>query len=123
MDKRMFPLTPEEFKSRVSYLFSEGKLKSGRPPKISDYLMFCALMYVIRTGCAWRDLPQCYGPWHTVYTRFLRGSRSGLWWRILLTLQKKKVVTMDVVIIDSTTVDVHRHGSGGAEAVAAIAQA
>jgi transposase len=122
MDKRMFPMTKKEFEARVSHLFLEGKIKSGRPPNVSDYIMFCALMYVIRTGCAWRDLPKIYGPWHTIYTRFLRGSKSGLWWRILLTLQKKKVISMDVVIIDSTTIDVHRHGSGGRQAVAEMLQ-
>jgi transposase len=122
MDKRLFPLSPEDFKVRIGPLFSEGKIKSGRPPNVPDYLMFCALLYVIRTACAWRDLPKCYGPWHTVYTRFLRGSKNGLWWRILLTLQKKKVISMNTVIIDSTTIDVHRHGSGGRQVVAETLQ-
>jgi transposase len=67
---------------------------------------------VLRTGIPWRDLPTCYGNWHTIYTRFARGSESGLWWHVLMRLQQSKRLTMRVVIGDSTTFKVHRHGGG-----------
>jgi transposase len=69
-------------------------------------------LYVLRTGCPWRDLPSCYGNWHSIYMRFKRGSERGLWWRILITLQQHGKARLNIVLIDSTTWKVHRHGGG-----------
>ena len=52
------------------------------------------------------------GPWHTIYTRFKRWSENGLFWFLLYQLQQKKQVKIDCVWIDSTTINLHRHGSG-----------
>ena len=112
MDKRLFPVTPEFFNKEIKPLIEGSYIWRGRPPKIGHYLVFCGILYVLRTGCPWRDLPPIYGNWHTVYTRFKRGSERGLWWNILMILQKKKKLTMNVVIADSTAMKVHRHGGG-----------
>ena len=53
-----------------------------------------------------------FGPWHTLYTRFKRWSENGLFWFLVRTLQQKKKVSVDFTWIDSTTIGVHRHGSG-----------
>jgi transposase len=45
-----------------------------------------AIFYVLRTGVAWRDLPGCYGPWKSVYTRWRRWCALGLWQEILRLL-------------------------------------
>ena len=48
-----------------------------------------ALLGVLRDSlyvANWRDLPTCYGKWHSIYMRFKRGSGCGLWWHILMTL-------------------------------------
>ncbi|MGL5784570.1 MAG: transposase, partial [Alphaproteobacteria bacterium] len=47
-----------------------SKKKSGRPSKVDLYSFFCGVLYVLRTGLSWRDLPACFGNWHTIYTRF-----------------------------------------------------
>jgi transposase len=112
MDKRLFPVTPEFFGKEIEHLIEADYRREGRPPKVSHYLVFCAMLYVLRTGVAWRDLPRCYCYWHTVYLRFKRGSDRGLWWRILIALQQRKKLKMDVVLADSTTFKVHRHGGG-----------
>ena len=70
------------------------------------------MLYVLRTGIPWRDLPECYGNWHSVYLRFKRGSDRGVWWKVLLELQQLKKITMNIVLVDSTTMKVHRHGGG-----------
>jgi len=44
--------------------------------------------------------------------RFQRGNEKGLWWKILMNLQKEKRVKMNVVICDSSTFKYHRHGGG-----------
>ena len=66
--------------------FKDGR---GRPPLITDYDFFCAVLFVMRTGIAWRDLPTHYGCWHTVYTRFKRWSTSGWFWKLLQETGKK----------------------------------
>ena len=46
------------------------------------------MLFRISTGIPWRDLPDRYGPWQTVYSRHRRWSRSGLWGRVLAALQR-----------------------------------
>ena len=70
------------------------------------------ILWKLRTGVPWRDLPTCYGKWHPIYLRFRRGSERGVWWHILITLQQRKQLTLNVVLVDSTTFKVHRHGGG-----------
>ena len=70
------------------------------------------VLFVLRTGVSWRDLPSCFGNWHTVYTRFKHVRENCLFWSLLYRLQQSKKIKMDLVWIDSTTVSLHRHGSG-----------
>ncbi len=112
MDTRLFPVTPEFFQVTIKPLIDSCYSKAGRPPSISDYHVFCAMMYVLRTGIAWRDLPKCYGSWNEVYQRFKRSSDRGVWWKIILKLQSNKKLTLHIVLGDSTTFKVHRHGGG-----------
>jgi transposase len=126
MDTRLYPVTPEFFRLTILPLIEGRYIWKGRPPKISHYQTFCAILYVLRTGVPWRDLPKCYGNWHSIYTRFARGSESGLWWHVLMTLQQRKRLTLNAVIVDSTTFKVHRHGGGqkgGSKRKAATARA
>lgn len=46
------------------------------------------MLYWMHTGVPWRDLPERYGPWQTVYSRFRRWTRSGLWDQVLAKLQR-----------------------------------
>jgi transposase len=112
MNKRIYPITPDFFNKNILPIIEKSYIWRGRPPNISHYKVFCVIMYVLRTGSPWRDLPKCYGNWHTIYTRFKRGSEKGLWWRILIELQGRKKTKINIVMIDSTTMKVHRHGGG-----------
>ncbi len=112
MDQRLYPIPEEYFLTTISPLIEGGYIWKGRPPRISHYQVFCAILYVLRTGVPWRDLPKCYGYWHSIYLRFKRGSDRGLWWNILTTLQQQRKLTLNVVLVDSTTFKVHRHGGG-----------
>jgi transposase len=49
--------------------------------------MVMAMWYVLRTGVPWRDLPERFGPWSSVYTRFRRWCRGGLWARLFRRLR------------------------------------
>lgn len=112
MNKRLYPLSEEQFNEQVLPHLLSYKDGRGRPARISDYEFFCAVLYVLRTGVPWRDLPERYGAWHTIYTRFKRWSESGWFWDLLCTLQAGKHLKIDFTWVDSTTVGLHRHGSG-----------
>ena len=124
MDPRLYPISQEFFDQAILPLIEGSYIWKGRPPTISHYQVFCAILYALRTGIPWRDLPACYGKWHPIYLRFRRGSERGVWWRVLITLQQHKRLTLKVVLVDSTTWKVHRHGGGqkgGSTAGAGIA--
>ena len=63
-----------------------------------------------KTGCAWRDLPEKYGKWHSVHKRFLRWSRKGVWQAIFNTLAYS--ADKEWLMIDSTIVRVHQYACG-----------
>jgi transposase len=73
-------------------------------------------LWKLRTGAPWRDLPERYGPWRTVYARFARWQRDGTWDRLLAHAQTKSDAVGDViweVSIDRTAVRAHQHAAGG----------
>jgi transposase len=72
------------------------------------------IVFRYRTGCAWRDLPDQFGPWQTVWKRHARFSRDGTWDRILTRLQAAADGAGELdwnVSVDSTIVRVHQHGA------------
>jgi transposase len=70
------------------------------------------MLKMLRVSVPWRDCPREYGPWHTIYTRFKRWSENGLLWNIFFELKQNKIIELDIVFMDSTTIKVHRHGLG-----------
>ncbi|MEU0060502.1 transposase, partial [Streptomyces sp. NPDC006334] len=72
------------------------------------------MVYKIRTGISWRDLPERYGPWKTVYTRFRRYALDGVFTRALQQIQARADAAGDIdwlVQIDSTVVRAHQHAA------------
>ena len=86
--------------------------KTCRPPDIPHRQLINALLYVLKSGCSWRQVPKEYGNWHTIYTRFKRWSESGLFWKILRTLQGAGALKVKITSLDSTTVRAHHCASG-----------
>lgn len=109
---RMYPVSREFFDNHIDPLIASCYSKAGRPQTVSNYQIWNAMLYVLRTGIPWRDLPKCYGYWHTVYLRFKKGSDRGVWWHVLIKLQQDKRLYMNIVLADSTTIKIHRHGGG-----------
>ena len=71
-----------------------------------------AMLYRMRMGCPWRDLPDVFGCWNTIYKRFNAGSAAGKWVKIF----KAMVVEPDLewVFIDGSYVKAHQHSAGAA---------
>jgi transposase len=109
---RLYPIEEELFNRLVLPIIEGNYIWKGRPPKVPHYKAFCGILYILRTGIPWRDLPVEFGPWHTVYDRYNRGNARGLWEKVLMTLQNERGPCLNEVIIDSTTMKVHRHGGG-----------
>ena len=81
--------------------------------------MINGMVYKIRTGISWRDLPERYGPWKTVYTRFRRYALDGIFTRALQQMQARADAAGDIdwlVQIDSTIVRAHQHAAGARHA-------
>lgn len=60
----------------------------GRPRK-DDRQVLNGILWILGTGAPWRDLPERYGPWKTVYSRYRRWQRAGVWDRILEVLERR----------------------------------
>ncbi|MFJ2195323.1 IS5 family transposase [Streptomyces violaceusniger] len=83
---------------------------TGRP-RAGDRQVINGMVYKIRTGISWRDLPERYGPWKTVYTRFRRYALDGVFTRALQQIQARADAAGDIdwlVQIDSTIVRAHQ---------------
>jgi transposase len=106
-------LTNEQW-AKLEPLLPKGK-KSGRPPKHPKRQLINGIRFRVRTGVQWRDLPDRYGPWQTVYGLFRRWQRDGTWKQILTRLQAQAdadgLITWDVSV-DSTVARAHQHAAG-----------
>ncbi|MFJ3233639.1 IS5 family transposase [Streptomyces sp. NPDC086787] len=86
----------------------------GRPWRDHRQVMN-GMLWRLRTGAPWRDLPERYGPWQTVYERFARWETDGTWARLLEYVQVKDdaVGTVEwTVSVDSTINRAHQHAAG-----------
>lgn len=86
--------------------------RAGAPCELSDRDFIEAVLYLIRVGCPWRDLPPTLGYWHTIYMRFRRWETRGVWGRLWQNLQSERFAEARVLFIDSTTVRAHPHAAG-----------
>ncbi len=68
-----------------------------------------APLWIAKTGAPWRDLPERFGPWNSVWKRFDRWAKKGVWKRVFQALQDPD---LEWVIIDSTVVRAHQHAAG-----------
>ncbi len=74
--------------------------------------MLSGILFVLRTGCPWRDLPECFGKWPTVYGRFRRWCREGLFGRLLTRLARKAAGRLRH--LDCSHIKLHQHGANPA---------
>ncbi|WP_228135338.1 IS5 family transposase [Acinetobacter indicus] len=69
-----------------------------------------AILWRLRTGATWRDIPQEFCPWQTAYNRFNRWASKGLWNKFFLDL--RGFLDQEWVFIDGSYIRVHQHASG-----------
>jgi putative transposase len=87
--------------------------KAGDPGRhgVDNRLFVESVLWLARTGAPWRDLPEAFGPWNSVFRRFSRWAKRGVWSRILEVLSDDP--DLEHLIIDATIVRAHQHAAGG----------
>ena len=77
--------------------------------------MISGIIHVLRVGCRWQDCPPAYGPATTIYNRFNRWRKAGVWDRLMDAITK--AYDGDVQMIDTSVVRVHQQGATGKRGV------
>jgi transposase len=85
--------------------------RRGRRPR-DHRLVLDGVFWIARTGSQWRDLPEFFGKWSSVYKQFRRWTLSGLWDLLLEALNETGEGQPSVQMIDSTTIRAHQHAAG-----------
>ena len=84
-------------------------------PRVDDRRVLDGIFYVLRTGAPWRDLPERYGPYTTVYNRFNRWAKAGVWVGVFEALAARSPGSM--ALIDASVIRTHQHAAGGKKGV------
>ncbi len=94
----------------------EPHLPRGKPgkPRVDDRRVISGILHILKTGARWRDVPAEYGPPTTIYNRFNRWSRRGIWQRIFEQLSAQGD-SPDEIMIDTSHARAHRSAAGGPE--------
>jgi transposase len=75
------------------------------------------ILWILRTGSPWRDLPERYGKWQSVATRFYRWQKANIWQQVLKRLQadadRQGKLDWEVHYVDGTVIRAHQHAAGG----------
>jgi transposase len=82
-------------------------------------LMIDGILWALSDGGRWRNLPAEFGPWQTVYDRFRKWCRTGLWDKILRRLQARKMrgggIDFELFCIDGSVIRAHQSAAGASE--------
>ena len=103
-----FWLSPAQF-ARLQPLLPN---KVRGVPRVDDRRVISGIIHVLQSGCRWRDAPPVYGPPKTLYNRFVRWARKGVWERVFTELAAAGGPPV-VLMLDSTPVKAHRSAAGG----------
>jgi transposase len=85
--------------------------RPGPRSRLGDRLFIDAVLYRARTGIPWRDLPERFGPWKSVYNRFANWAERGVWEKVFKALRLE--VDEMGSIVDASVVRAHQDASGG----------
>lgn len=111
-------LTDREWKTIRVFLPAQRTGKAGRPWKPHRQVIN-GILFVLRTGIPWEDLPAEFGKYKTVYNRFRRWVKTGIWKRIfkvlLDRLRKEGGIDLELWCVDGTVIRAHRVASGAAK--------
>ena len=100
---------------RLAPLLPPEKPKTGKPNK-PHRIVLNAILWKLRTGAPWRDIPATYGPWQTAYTRFRRWRLAGVWERLFATVLQQadaaEQFDWSLHFVDGTVIRAHQQAAG-----------
>ena len=108
MRKNLFWLSDEQWERIETHLPTDVR----GVDRVDDRRVISGIVHVLKSGCRWRDCPPEYGPPTTIYNRFVRWARRGVWENLFRDLARNGRST-DTQMIDSTHVKAHRSAAGG----------
>lgn len=103
-----FWLTDRQFSRLLPLLPTDTRGK----PRVDDRRVISGIVHVLRSGCRWKDAPAFYGPRKTLYNRFVRWARKGVWERLFLQLSEAGGPPA-ALMLDATHAKAHRSSAGG----------
>lgn len=109
---RRYELSDAEWQTLQRFLPS---VVTGGRPRSDDRRVLNGIVWKIRSGAPWRDVPARYGSWQSVYTRFRRWALDGTFGRMLAAVQADADAAGDIdwlVSVDSTIVRAHQSATG-----------
>jgi transposase len=108
-----FELTDTEWDQIAALLPPEKSGRSGHPYK-DHRLVVNAILWVLRTGAPWRDMPERYGPWQTAYDRFNRWRKDGTWAKVCehVQIERDSDIDWEVEFVDGSIIKAHPHAAG-----------
>ena len=95
------------------YRYLKGHPNTYAGNQESCRLFVEAVYWMLRTGAQWRDLPERYGIWNSIYKRFARWEEKGIWQEMLMHFMQDP--DMESVLIDSTVIRAHMSAAGGSK--------
>ena len=107
---KCYELTTEQWERVKPLLPPEETGKRGRPRK-DNRTMLNGMLWIARSGAQWRELPEAYGPWQSVYARFAKWRDDGTLETVFDALSED--ADMENLSIDSTCIKVHESANGG----------
>jgi transposase len=111
---RRYELTDEQW-SKIADLFPSNEGKRGGQ-WLDHRMIMNGLFWVLCSGAPWRDLPERYGSWNTVYDRFrdyrMNGFLDRILERLMLKLNEQGLIDFDLWQVDSTTIRAHKSAAG-----------
>ena len=108
MRRNLFWLSDEQWKRMEPRLPTDVR----GVERADDRRVISGIVHVLKSGCRWCDCPPEYGPPTTIYNRFVRWARRGVWENLFRELAGNGRST-DTQMIDSTHVKAHRSATGG----------
>jgi transposase len=108
MSRKLFWLSDEQWGRVKPHLPTDVRGK----PRVDDRRVISGIVHVLRSGCRWCDCPEDYGPPTTIYNRFARWARRGIWENLFRELAGNGRCA-DMQMIDSTHIKAHRSAAGG----------
>lgn len=106
---KRYELTDQEWNRIAPLLPPEKPNRPGRPSK-DKRTMLNAMAWIARSGAPWRDLPERYGPWKTVYSRFRKLIEDGYLDNIFRVLSLE--AELQELSLDASIVKAHQHSAG-----------